>query len=448
MTNGVLMDPAEAVRTAGRLLQSVFEVEPFAISGADAMALAVEFEGAQRSLDAARMHALLVLEASGECERLGHKTVAAWSAHAARLPTTVARQRTRMARRLQTMPLTASALLAGAIATQHVDVLMRANTKGRAALFAEHEGELVGFALSLSFRDFVTAIAYWRNQADPVDAADEAAKKCARRAVHSSRTLDGMGRVDAWLDPIGFAAFDTELARLTEIEFHRDWSDATATHGTATIDLLPRTAAQRRADALVEMATRSASTLPDARRPEPLVVIVTDVATVEAAAAHYANPLTPHPWPTSGQCRLENGTTVTADEMFEQLLLGRFRKLLLDSKGGVVDYGRSQRLFRGDLREAIRIRDGTCVFPGCELPARRCHTDHVRPWGDGGPTNGHNGRAYCGYHNLRRQRVEAVVFHEWRDERDPDTGHVNWTTPTEDDTNNADMTDNTDNASE
>jgi hypothetical protein len=337
-----------------------------------------------------------------------------------------------MQRQLRTMPRTAAALSAGDIAVQHVDVLMRANTTRCAETFAEHEAQLVDFARTMSFKDFVTAIAYWRNHADPEGAAADAATRCARRAVHSSHTLDGMGRVDAWLDPIGFAVFDNELARLTELEFQRDWADTTANHGTATIDLLPRTAAQRRADGLVEMATRSASTPENARRPEPLVVIVTDVATVEAAAAHHANPATEHAWPLTGECRLEDGTTITADEMFEQLLLGRVRKLLLDSTGSVVDYGRSQRLFRGSLREAIRIRDGTCVFDGCELPARKCHIDHIRPWGHGGPTNGHNGRAYCGFHNLRRQRLESLVINRWRDERDADTGHVTWTTTTDD----------------
>jgi hypothetical protein len=432
MTNGVLMDPTEAVRTATRLLLSVLESDPHGISGPEAMGLVAEIETTQRALDSARLTSLLVLAATGECERLGHKTVAAWTSRVGRLPSALGRQRVRMARKLATMAATSAALQSGAIATQHVDVLMRANTKGRAAAFAESETDVVDLATTMTFANFVIAVTYWRNHADPDDAIEETATRCARRAVHLSQTLDGMGRIDGWLEPIGYAAISTELARLTEIEFQRDWADAIAGHGYATLDPLARTPAQRRADALIEMATRSASTPENARRPEPLVVIVTDVATLEAAAAHYANPATDHAWPMDGQCRLENGSTITGDEILEQLMLGRFRKLLLDAKGAIVDYGRSQRLFRGDLREAIRMRDGTCTHESCELPARNCHVDHIRPWGHGGGTNGHNGRACRGFHNLRRQRLEGLVFRRWHDEHDPDTGYVSWTTVDDD----------------
>ena len=200
-----------ALASAEALLRAVLTVDGSSVSGADAMAWAVGAERVQRVLEAVRLQGLSIREATGECERLGHKTVSAWAAHSAHLPRGLTALRGRLARAVRSMPLTATALAASEISVQHVDVLVRANSRSRAAAFAEHEALLVGFARDLSFRDFVTAVAYWRNAADPDDAENEAADKCARRRLHSSRTLDGMGRIDAWLDPIGFTEFDNEL---------------------------------------------------------------------------------------------------------------------------------------------------------------------------------------------------------------------------------------------
>ncbi|MBD8869997.1 HNH endonuclease signature motif containing protein, partial [Nocardioides donggukensis] len=37
------------------------------------------------------------------------------------------------------------------------------------------------------------------------------------------------------------------------------------------------------------------------------------------------------------------------------------------------------------MGEAIRLRDGTCVFPWCTRPARSCDADHVVPYDPDGP---------------------------------------------------------------
>src|SRR4029453_1572122 len=54
-----------------------------------------------------------------------------------------------------------------------------------------------------------------------------------------------------------------------------DWADAKARLGREPrLHELGRTPGQRRADALVEMAVRSASTPPHAKRPRPLFTLV------------------------------------------------------------------------------------------------------------------------------------------------------------------------------
>jgi hypothetical protein len=75
--------------------------------------------------------------------------------------------------------------------------------------------------------------------------------------------------------------------------FTKDWEKAKAGFGDAVaVDKLWRTPAQRRADALVEMAVRSRTATKNGKRPLPLVIIHTNLDTFEAALARLAR-LTP-----------------------------------------------------------------------------------------------------------------------------------------------------------
>ena len=92
-----------------------------------------------------------------------------------------------------------------------------------------------------------------------------------------------MGKVDAVLDPVGWTEFDTVLRQIENELFEADWAACPAEHGdAATFDMLERTAPQRRADAMVEMAKRAAAVPEGARRPEPSVIVHIDHATFEA----------------------------------------------------------------------------------------------------------------------------------------------------------------------
>jgi hypothetical protein len=76
------------------------------------------------------------------------------------------------------------------------------------------------------------------------------------------------------------------------------------------------------------------------------------------------------------------------------------------------------------LREQVVLRDGTCVFPGCTHPARRCHMDHVIPYDHdeparGGPTASDNLAPLCAkHHRLKthgrwRYRMIALGVFRW-----------------------------------
>jgi hypothetical protein len=74
------------------------------------------------------------------------------------------------------------------------------------------------------------------------------------------------------------------------------------------------------------------------------------------------------------------------------------------------------------LAEFTRLRDLTCRFPGCTVPATRCDLDHSIPHREGGPTHASNLSAKCRLHHLLK------TFWGWRDEQLRD-GTIIWTSP-------------------
>ena len=69
----------------------------------------------------------------------------------------------------------------------------------------------------------------------------------------------------------------------------------------------------------------------------------------------------------------------------------------------------------------VRLRDGTCRFPGCTRPARRCDLDHVIPWPNG-PTQVANLHCLCQHHHRAKHEAGWILA------MTPD-GVCTWTSP-------------------
>jgi hypothetical protein len=302
------------------------------------------------------------------------------------------------------MPGTSLALHDGAISESHARRRCLAATRPE---FAEAEAFLLHKAASLSYADWDRAVSYWEQVVDEARRGDDPEPPDPHeqnRSLHASKTLSGMGRIDGWLDPIGFDEFSEGLHRIEQEMFDADWQQATAAHGPrTTAELLWRSPAQRRADALVEMARRSMTAPMDGKQPRPLVIVHVDHDTFERALAQLAGEPAPEPFGTDRRCELDDGTVISPTKMMELGIVGDVRRLVYESPGVILDYGRKVRLFTGALREAICARDRFCTHPGCEIPARRCEIDHVIEWDDGGPTHHRNGRAKCSFHHRRHK---------------------------------------------
>ena len=177
-----------------------------------------------------------------------------------------------------------------------------------------------------------------------------------------------------------------ELHRLEQL-FAADWAEAKARVGEEVrIAGVRRTPAQRRADALVEMATRSATAPAEGRRPEPLFSVLVGYETFMGAIS-----------------QLSSGTMVPPGSLAPWLDRALVERVVFDSPSRVIDVGGRQRLFSGATRRAIEVRDRACFEPACDVPAEWCEIDHIERWAEGGLTVEANGRAACAFHNRRRR---------------------------------------------
>ena len=129
----------------------------------------------------------------------------------------------RQATALSEMPETATALAAGKLTVEHVDLLATANTEHRRECFAADEGRLVGFCVELPHWAADKAVRYWECRVDALTGHDDGPEPRWRdRQATSHRGIDGEVHVDAIFDPVGGATFieaervDNELRHADE----------------------------------------------------------------------------------------------------------------------------------------------------------------------------------------------------------------------------------------
>jgi 5-methylcytosine-specific restriction endonuclease McrA len=274
-------------------------------------------------------------------------------------------------RSLRTMPQTRAAYLDGQLTTSMVDLLIRTRRDvSDPRAFARDEQILVRWCRDRGYHDARRALAYWVAQQSPRRDEDEHERRRRERRLDVSINDDGTVRVQGCLDPIGGSILTEELKRIEHELYLADRHEGVG-----------RTIVQRRADALVEMATRSGAVPAGARRPRALITIVTG----HDDFTHL--------------CELANGTRIAPGQMVPLLTAADIEHIAFDGHKRAIT-ATSRRAFTGALRRAIEVRDRHCQHPcGCDVPSTACDIDHITPRHGGGATTQSNGRALCSTHN-------------------------------------------------
>ncbi len=229
----------------------------------------VELERASRVLEAERSRRLVEVERRGSWAVDGHLSVVSWLASRVRVGFGRASQQVKLSRALRAMPVTSRALGEAELSSEAVGLLVGARQAAPEA-FGEAEPMLVDAAVSLPARELRVAISYWCQAADAAGAEERARRQWEGRHLHVSPTIEGTVRIDGSVDP---ESGQSVLVALGAIQ------DAWAKDGTRD----PRSAPQRRADALVELCRSylDTSDRPQVAGERPHVVVTVDLQSLQ-----------------------------------------------------------------------------------------------------------------------------------------------------------------------
>jgi hypothetical protein len=348
-------------------------------------AAAIEAQRARSMADHACLRTAAALEASQAWVAEGARSAAAHLAWKARIPRARAKATVAGGRDLVGMPKVSAALAAGEITTDHVRILAAAARTNPEMFAADGESRLLEAARTLLFEGFRVAARYWCDRADPDGAEQKARRRWLGRRAHCSTTFEGEVAIDAHLEAVGGSIVRRELERLERELFELDLAEARARLGRDDVSWLElaRTPAQRRADALVLMAERSAAKPAGALEPRILLHVLCGEDSL------------------GRMCELSDGTVLTPGEVLPLLDRAEVERAVFDGPSKVIDLGPRRRLFTGATRTAVQLRDRGCVHPSCDVPFDRCEVDHVLEYSRGGLTVQDNGRCLCKHHHRR-----------------------------------------------
>ena len=280
-------------------------------------------------------------------------------------------------------------------------------------------GALLTAACRKEHDDLRRDVQAWEQRVDHRHAEERAMHQHELRDARMVNTTDGAELKGRWGELDGLAIREV-LDQFTQAEWETDWAATVERYGDdASPILMPRTASQRRADAVTAIFERAASTPPDARPPKPSVVIHVDHATAtdimtemdllperDTDPFEHGKPVT-----TDRRCETANGTPVDPRTAIRVALAGHIRWAIHNETGVPITWGRKRRLFTGAAADAVRSTSTRCTFPGCRVPAGRCELDHIRPYARGGRTDPGNGGPLCDRHNQLKNRGYTT----WRD---------------------------------
>jgi hypothetical protein len=169
---------------------------------------------------------------------------------------------------------------------------------------------------------------------------------------------------------------------------------------------------------------RDATVSPRARKADALVALAqtalaqkTSTADVYQVVVHVDADALDASAETPGRCTLEEGEplpTAAARRLSCDASIVR----VLERDGKTLSLGRKTRTIPPALRRALRMRDKTCTFPGCDR-RYHLHGHHIEHWADGGATNLNNLAHLCPFHHrliheggfsLRRDGGGLVFF--------------------------------------
>ncbi len=204
--------------------------------------------------------------------------------------------------------------------------------------------------------DTVRLVEYWKTAVDGPGAETTVEELEERRYLFAAKTFEGMVKLDGLLDPITGDLVLTALGAATPPPCRDD----------------RRTARQRRADALADLARRFLDSGEASGTEKPHVLVLTDL---DALQGH-----------GGGVHETANGQVLTPSQVRWYACDCTVSRIILGPDSEPLDIGRATRIIPPAMRRALIARDRHCQHPGCDRDHRWCDAHHIQHWADGGAT--------------------------------------------------------------
>jgi Domain of unknown function (DUF222)/HNH endonuclease len=305
---------------------------------------------------------------------------AAWLRSNVSLAPGEARATIQVARKLDHFPGLAEAFAAGDVSRQHAAVLTTAATPERLEPLQALEPQLVDAAKAMDPRQFRWVVHHACGAIDGDGGVTQDRDQFAKRHFHASPTFEGMVQVDGLLDPeIG----ETLLTALAACEpAKKDPNDT-------------RTPAQRRADALGDIARHSLVCAEPKqhkgrRRGRPNISVHSDLQMLEARAPEAVSDI---------RAEAEHVGRLSQATLLRLSCDANISRVITDGRSQVLDIGRSTRTIPPAIWRALVARDRHCRHPGCDRSPGWCEGHHIQHWEHGGPTSLENLMLLCWRHH-------------------------------------------------
>jgi hypothetical protein len=288
-------------------------------------------------------------------------------------------------------PAVAAAQAAGDISDRHAQIVVSTIEKLPEAIQLEHgeqiETELVEHARAFDPKGLAKIAERIKYCYDPDGRLEDVDYWAKQRGFTIKQRVDGSARwtVDATaeLNELMLTHLDPLAAPRPALEGVKD----------------PRTAEQRRHDALLEILQLNlrAQVLPSAGGVTSTIVMTMTAEEFEQR---------------KGLATTGHGALLPVREAM-RIAAGEYRlmNVVIDKTKGITAYSSIQRFHTESQRLAMIAADGPgCTFPHCPLPAAWCQADHTIDHARGGPTDVAHGVLACRYHNndAKKQGWQSV----------------------------------------
>ncbi len=278
-----------------------------------------------------------------------------------------AREKVRVARALEGLPRIGQELARGRISYSKVREVTRIATP-------ENEEELAELCQAGTASQVQRIVrAYRRCEQTELNIAE-----LQREGRYLSLRTDdnGMLVLEGRLPP-EVGALLTRAVEAAEQELRQQARDASAGVSSAS-------SGQRRADALGLVAERALAGMGTAERGEPCQIVL-----------HVDAPVLSGQQAEGGRCHVEDGSALAAETARRLSCDAPVVTLKEDVDGQPREVGRKTRRVSTALFRALKARDQTCQFPGCDKTGSLT-PHHVTHWAAGGATDKDNLCLFCG----------------------------------------------------